>query len=465
VKAVRPDLADNPEFRSRFEREVAAAKHVSGQYTALVVDADVAGPVPWLATSYIAGPSLAEGVLEHGPLPVAAVLTLAAGLAEGLRATHAAGVIHRDLKPGNVLLSEDGPRLIDFGISRAAEASSLTQTGLIVGSPGFLSPEQAEGHEIGPFSDVFSLGAVIAFAASGEGPFGTGTSAALLYRVVHSRPFLGRLPEEIRPLVEQCLQKDPALRPTTADLLAELGPAWSAQDVVGWLPMPIAGALSRYQPPGPVASEALTDPGLPAVPDLVPMPLVVPQPRGAHKRPRSRRQDLAWLGVTSGLAAAAVAVIVLPGASGGTLAVVPPAQTGTSQPSPYLPVPQVQMPGQKRAGSRGLQSAPLLPGMNAARPGGVPAVLGASKQSQGGSTGRGRGSGSSHPGSPSGTPTTPVSTPPTTPVTTPPTSTDPGTPDPPSSSPPAASDMPNPAPDDPSSPASGSVVGSVLRLL
>ena len=188
VKVIRDELAADPEFRMRFGQEVAAARRVSGVFTAMVVDADVDGPMAWLATAYVPGPSLSEGVDARGPLPAGALLTLAAGLAESLSAIHAAGVVHRDLKPSNVLLAEDGPRVIDFGISQAAESTQLTQAGLGLGSPGFMSPEQAAGYEIGPPSDIFSLGAVLAFAATGEGPFGTGTTAALLYRVVHGTP-------------------------------------------------------------------------------------------------------------------------------------------------------------------------------------------------------------------------------------------------------------------------------------
>src|SRR6201993_3362576 len=185
VKVIRTELATDPDFRARFRREVAAAQKVSGLFTALVVDADLDCPVPWLATAYVAGPSLTEAVKGHGPLSARSVLALTAGLAEGLDAIHAAGVVHRDLKPSNVLLAEDGPRVIDFGISRATESTMLTQAGLVVGSPGVMSPEQAMGSDVGPPSDIFNLGAVLAFAATGEGPFGTGTTAALLYRVVH----------------------------------------------------------------------------------------------------------------------------------------------------------------------------------------------------------------------------------------------------------------------------------------
>ena len=221
VKVVGAHLATDPEFRERFRREIAVARKVSGVYTSPVIDADVDGPMPWLATAYVEGPSLADAVLEHGPLPAESVLALARGLAEGLKAIHAAGVVHRDLKPANVLLASDGPRVIDFGISRAAEASALTRTGLVVGSPGFMSPEQAEGREVGAPSDIFSLGAVLAFAATGQGPFGTGSTPALVYRVVYSPPNLDHLPAEVRPLIERCLAKDPAARPTAARLLAE----------------------------------------------------------------------------------------------------------------------------------------------------------------------------------------------------------------------------------------------------
>ncbi len=250
VKVVRAELAADPEFRNRFGREVAAARRVSGVFTAMVVDADVDGPTAWLATAYVPGPSLTEAINDHGPLPASSLLTLAAGLAESLSAIHRAGVVHRDLKPSNVLVAEDGPRVIDFGISRAVESTALTQAGLVIGSPGFMSPEQAAGYEVGPPSDIFSLGAVLAFAATGEGPFGTGTTAALLYRVVHGDPSLDRVPSEVRPLIERCLAKDPRQRPTADGLLAEVG---ALQPTSNWLPESIIRAFARDTAPATAA--------------------------------------------------------------------------------------------------------------------------------------------------------------------------------------------------------------------
>jgi serine/threonine protein kinase len=257
IKVIRAELAGDPEFRARFRREVAAARSVSGLFTAPVVDADTEAPVPWLATAYIAGSSLADTVARHGSLPAPSVLALAAGLAEGLLAIHSAGLVHRDLKPSNVLMAEDGPRVIDFGISRAMEASTVTSTGMVVGSPGFMSPEQAEGREVGPPSDVFSLGAVLAFAATGEGPFGAGSSAALIYRLVHNPPALDRAPVEARPLIERCLDKDPGRRPSPRDILAGLGGAGLAP---GWLPESLTSDIGQPGPATPAPSLAVSAP-------------------------------------------------------------------------------------------------------------------------------------------------------------------------------------------------------------
>jgi serine/threonine protein kinase len=257
VKVIRTELATDPDFRARFRREVAAAQKVSGLFTALVVDADLDCPMPWLATAYVAGPSLTEAVRGHGPLPVRSVLALTAGLAEGLGAIHAAGVVHRDLKPANVLLAEDGPRVIDFGISEAAEASVVAGANVLIGSPGYMSPEQVLGADIGPASDMFSLGSVLTFAATGMGPFGAGSSAALMYRLVNSPANLGDVPGELRSLVGGCLAKHPGDRPTARELLAEVG---ALQPAPGWLAESIMSSFIQ-DPPGPAAADqAIADP-------------------------------------------------------------------------------------------------------------------------------------------------------------------------------------------------------------
>ena len=237
VKVIRANLAEDAGFRARFAREVSAARKVGGLFTAQVVDADIDGPVPWLVTAYVPGTSLSDAVERQGPLPDASVLALAAGLAEGLIAIHAAGVIHRDLKPSNVLLAQDGPRIIDFGISSAAEATALTGTGFMIGSPGFMSPEQAEGLVVGPASDIFSLAGVLIYAARGEGPFGSGDTAALLYRVVHGKPTMDKVPENLRPLIKRSLSRDPTRRPSATQFLADLSAAYPSAAVLSdWLP-------------------------------------------------------------------------------------------------------------------------------------------------------------------------------------------------------------------------------------
>ena len=240
MKIIHAELAADPEFRARFSVEVAAARKVSGLFTALVADADVDAQVPWLATAYVNGPSLSEAVRDRGPLSAASLLALAAGLAKSLSAIHAAGVVHGDLKPSNVLLALDGPRVIDFGISQAAEAAPLARSGLVVGTPSFMSPEQAAGQAVGSRSDVFSLGAVLAFAATGRRPFGSGQAAAVLERVVRGAPDLRGAPPEVLPLIERCLAKDPARRPA-AGLLGEV----TAVQAALALRQPAAGAGLR----------------------------------------------------------------------------------------------------------------------------------------------------------------------------------------------------------------------------
>jgi eukaryotic-like serine/threonine-protein kinase len=219
VKVVRTELADDPEFRTRFGREIDAARKVSGAFTAPVLDADPDAERPWLATAYVDGPSLLARVRSNGRLPVEEVRALGAGLAEALAELHRVGLVHRDVKPGNVLLAADGPRLIDFGIIRSEALAELTETGTVLGSAGFMAPEQAEGHETGPAADVFAVGAVLVFAALGHGPFGTGTAATLLVRTITGEPDLDGLSEGLHSVVSRCLARDPSGRPTVPQLL------------------------------------------------------------------------------------------------------------------------------------------------------------------------------------------------------------------------------------------------------
>ncbi|WP_413807913.1 serine/threonine-protein kinase [Streptomyces sp. OE57] len=249
VKVVHAHFALDEEFRARFRREVDAARRVGGAFTAPVLDADPEARIPWVATGYVAGPPLNQAVSDEGPLPESSVRALGAGLAEALAAVHALGLVHRDVKPSNVLLALDGPRLIDFGIARATEGTvSLTTTGASIGSPGYMAPEQILGENVEGAADVFSLGAVLAYAATGEPPFPGDTSAALLYKVVHDEPRFGReLTGELRDLVAACLAKNPADRPTPEQIVRRLAPEDGASGLArpGWLPGALVERVSR----------------------------------------------------------------------------------------------------------------------------------------------------------------------------------------------------------------------------
>jgi outer membrane protein assembly factor BamB/predicted Ser/Thr protein kinase len=332
VKVIHARLARDPAFRGRFRREVAAAQAVNGAYAAPVVAAGPDDDPPWLATAYVAGPSLHEAVTETGPLPEDAVLKLAAGLAEALRAIHDAGLVHRDLKPGNVLLAEDGPRVIDFGVARAGDGTVLTSAGSVLGTPAFMSPEQAQGQQTGPASDVFSLGAVVYFAATGTGPFGSGSPAVMVYRVVHAEPDLDPLPAEVRGLAAACLAKDPAQRPGPAELTASLtgAPPPGGSQPAFW-PAAVARLIADHQirfaaglmASGPASAEPVTVvrapatpplPADPATPSLPAEPATPPRPPGrADARPgrpqpvpgMNRRRALAAL---AGMATAGLVV-------------------------------------------------------------------------------------------------------------------------------------------------------------
>ncbi|MEV5875897.1 protein kinase [Streptomyces sp. NPDC052101] len=246
LKVIRPDLAEDQEFRSRFAREVSAARRIRGGCTARLVAADLEAERPWFATQYVPGPSLHDKVTDEGPLGAADTAAIGAALSEGLVAVHEAGVVHRDLKPSNILLSPKGPRIIDFGIAWATGASTLTHVGTAVGSPGFLAPEQVRGAAVTPATDVFSLGATLAYASTGDSPFGHGSSEVMLYRVVHEEPHLHGVPDALAPLVRACLAKDPDERPSTLQLSLRLKEIATRE----------AQGLADVRPPAPRAAEA-----------------------------------------------------------------------------------------------------------------------------------------------------------------------------------------------------------------
>ncbi|MEU1075847.1 MULTISPECIES: serine/threonine-protein kinase [unclassified Streptomyces] len=266
VKVIRPEYVQEPAFRQRFAREVIASRAVSGFFTAGVVDADPEGPRPWLATAYIPGPSLQRAVQKSGPFPERSVRALGAALVEALTAIHGASLIHRDLKPANVLLAQDGPRVIDFGISRLCEHSGLTLTGTTIGSPGYMSPEQIQGLRVEPSTDVFSLGSVLAYAATGTSPFGEASVPALLYRVVNEEPDLQAVPPKLRELVGRCLAKKAADRPELPALMHALTGGRPPGELLapGWLPEPWQGEdTAPALPPTPTS---VFGPPVPAVP-------------------------------------------------------------------------------------------------------------------------------------------------------------------------------------------------------
>jgi len=252
VKVIHPHLARDPSFAARFRREVSAAQAVNAVYAAPVVAAGPDDDPPWLATAFVPAPSLQDVVTAAGPLPEEAVRRLAAGLAEGLRAVHASGLVHRDLKPGNVLLATDGPRVIDFGIARVLDGTRLTATDNLIGTPSYMSPEQARGDSVEPPSDVFSLGGVVYYAATGHAPFGGGIPAALLYRIVFDEPDLDPVPPPLRSLVAACLDKNPATRPTPGQLATALMPAMPVGSLatpsrLAFWPEPVDRFIREYQ--------------------------------------------------------------------------------------------------------------------------------------------------------------------------------------------------------------------------
>ncbi len=278
LKVVHAELAADPGFRERFRREVQMAASAPPWFTAPVLDADPDAERPWLATQFVEGPSLQSYVTTQGPLAEPGVTTLAVRMADGLVALHAAGLVHRDLKPSNVLLADDGPRLIDFGISRSADSTSLTQTGHVMGTPEYMSPEQAGGaRDLGPASDMFAFGSLLVFAATGRSPFAAESPAASLYRVVSSEPDLGPLTGRVREVVQACLAKDPAGRPTAAQVRGLLRAADAENQAAAepthvihaGLPPTLVGLAAGGTPTvGPPAVQ----PPYPAGPPLTPPP-------------------------------------------------------------------------------------------------------------------------------------------------------------------------------------------------
>ncbi|WP_128802621.1 MULTISPECIES: serine/threonine-protein kinase [unclassified Streptomyces] len=237
VKVVHAEFAKDPEFRGRFRQEVAAARRVSGAFTAPVVDADPEAERPWMATLFIPGPTLSDEVKRNGPMPAAQLRRLMAGLAEALRDIHRVGVVHRDLKPSNVLLADDGPKVIDFGISRPKDSELRTETGKLIGTPPFMAPEQfRRPREVGPAADIFALGSVLVHAATGRGPFDSDSPYVVAYQVVHDEPDLTGVPANLAPLLLRCLAKEPEDRPTPDELMRELRSVAASYDTQAFIP-------------------------------------------------------------------------------------------------------------------------------------------------------------------------------------------------------------------------------------
>ncbi len=341
VKVLRPELADNPEFRVRFGREVTMLTRVQGVCTVRVIEADTQAPKPFLVTEYADGPSLSEYVDTRGPLDAGMLYGLATGLAEALAAIHAAGIVHRDLKPSNVVLTADGPKVIDFGIAQALDTASLTRTGITVGSAGYMAPEQITG-KAGTAADIFTWAVTIAYAASGQSPFGTGAPDAILYRIMHAAPDISAVPPGLHPLVEAAVAKDPQARPTAQQLLSQLTHT-AARPSAGYdNPTQIVLAQtwhpSATRPAGPPSGPTVPRSGLTMPPSG---PTVPPPGTGPPTRLKSpRRRTLLFpvvLALAFLLAAAGTAAgFLLAGRSGGTHG---PAGGSTTQTQPAQRTP------------------------------------------------------------------------------------------------------------------------------
>ncbi|MEU9087765.1 serine/threonine-protein kinase [Streptomyces sp. NPDC048357] len=342
VKLVHHDLANREEFRIRFRHEVAAARRVGGEWTAPVLDADTEAATPWVATGYVAGPSLREVVAhDFGPLPARSVRILAAGLAFALQDIHRAGIVHRDLKPSNVLLTLDGPRVIDFGIARApaepgdAAGGGLTRVGELIGSPGFMAPEQIRSEPVTAACDIFCLGVVLVYAATGRLPFGDaeqpGGLAGLLLRSTEAQPDLAGVPAELRDLVRDCLHRDAAARPGPAEVLARVGAGDTVADgraLEPWLPGPLVARLGRHAVQLLDREDAGPDRPTPAAPTQLPMAVPMPPAYSAYAPVAAEPAPRPWTASTALLLAVATVVAVL---SAGTVYAV---MSGAEDPRP-----------------------------------------------------------------------------------------------------------------------------------
>ena len=364
LKVVREEFAADPEFRRRFAQEARAAQQVNGIHIAQLLDADPAAPTPWLATAYIPGPSLLEAVRLHGPLPLDSVRVLVSGIAQALAAIHAAGLIHRDLKPANVILAADGPRVIDFGIARAADATTASLTGKRIGSPQYMAPEQVRGLPATPALDVFALGALAYFAATGRPAFGEGEDLAVIFRIVQEQPDLTGCPPELLDLVAACRNKDPAARPDTKAVFdacqpgATAGAAPSAAagaarsggphtaSAAGWLPLELAQSIEARtraiaalgaQPPPVSPTVSPTVPQFSNTPTTLPHPgstqPTTPVDAGSPRPPvtggRGARLKVGALALAFGVLIGAVLVLTVFRPNTGT-----PAAIGTNSPNP-----------------------------------------------------------------------------------------------------------------------------------
>ncbi|GAB2890236.1 serine/threonine-protein kinase [Streptomyces deserti] len=316
VKVVHAQFARDPEFRGRFRQEVGAARRVSGAFTAPVVDADPEAERPWMATLFIPGPTLADQVKRNGPMAPAQLRRLMAGLAEALRDIHRVGVVHRDLKPSNVLLAEDGPKVIDFGISRPKDSELRTETGKLIGTPPFMAPEQfRRPREVGPAADIFALGSVMVHAATGRGPFDSDSPYVVAYQVVHDEPDLTGVPEELAPLVLRCLAKEPEDRPSPDELMRELRSVAASYDTQAFIPAQRTGDPAGTDDPPGTGPEPRTDkrpgPGGDREQSKEPGPETGPEPRAAAGAAGQRGRRRPGRRVALGAGALGLAVLGL----------------------------------------------------------------------------------------------------------------------------------------------------------